>query len=258
MSAAGRVRVGTCGWSFPDWRGTFYPEGLPAKRWFAFYSDRLDAVEVNNTFYGLPPAATFESWARQAPAGFVYAVKANRALTHGPDPDPPGTLRRLLEGARLLGEHLGPVLYQFPPSLRRDVPFLRSFLALLPGGFRHAVELRHPSWYVEEVRELLAEHGAGFCVHDLRDRASPAWVTAPFAYVRLHGPGPVKYAGRYDPAHLRTWAERVRGFARSGHDVYLFFNNTKNGDGAADAQEMRRRLAEAPVASPAPRRGRAP
>jgi uncharacterized protein YecE (DUF72 family) len=240
MTRAGSVRVGTSGWIYRHWRGTFYPEGLPAKRWFAFYSEHFDTVEINYTFYRLPPAETFAAWRRQAPPGFLYAVKASRFLTHRKKlKDPLQPLETLLERARRLGPSLGPVLYQLPPRWRCDLDRLAGFLRLLPADLTHVFEFRDPSWYNPAVRELLTEHGAGFCIHDLRGCSSPDWVTARAVYLRFHGPTETPYAGRYPEHHLRAWAERIGRLAREGHDVYAYFNNDDRAFAAFNARELR-------------------
>ena len=179
MAEFGHVRIGTSGWIYQHWRRTFYPADLPVKRWFAFYSESFDTVEINNTFYRLPPPEVFRVWARQAPPGFLYAIKASRFLTHLKKlKDPAEPIARLLERARLLGAHLGPLLYQLPPNWHRDVGRLRDFIACLPRYLDHVFEFRDPSWYTDEVCRLLDDSGVGFCIHDLRGSASPRWVKA--------------------------------------------------------------------------------
>src|SRR5207253_8105880 len=142
MDATGQhgVHIGTSGWSYQEWRGTFFPQRLPRTRWFAHYAERFDTVELNSTFYGVAREQTFRTWAEQAPPGFVYAVKAHQDITHQTGEDPLQTLDLLAERTRLLGEHLGPLLYQFPPSLTRDLDYLRVFCERLPEGFQHVVE----------------------------------------------------------------------------------------------------------------------
>src|SRR5262249_34090693 len=163
--------------------------------------------EINNSFYRLPTAEAFAGWRRQAPPGFVYAVKASRFLTHFKKlKDPAGPLENILGRARLLGPHQGPALYQLPPHWRCDAGRLRGFLAGFPAALRHVLEFRDPSWYTDEVRDLLEEAGVGFCIHDLRGQPCPAWVPGPLAYLRFHGSTEVAYAGRYDRDHLRAWA----------------------------------------------------
>jgi uncharacterized protein YecE (DUF72 family) len=236
----GQVRIGTSGWIYKHWKGPVYPAGLPVARWLAHYAAALDTVEVNNSFYRLPSEDTFRAWARQAPAGFLFAVKASRFLTHMKklrDPEQP--LENVLGRARVLGPHLGPVLYQLPPGWRVNVGRLRHFLSLLPADLTHVVELRDPSWYVEEVREALAEHGVCFCIHDLRNEPSPDWVTGPAVYVRFHGPTARAYAGRYSAEQLQAWAERIDGYRRAGRDVYAYFNNDDTGHAFANARELR-------------------
>ena len=248
MDQRGQLRIGTSGWVYRHWRGAFYPPDLPAKRWFAFYARHFDTVEVNNTFYRLPPPETFDGWRRQAPPGFVYAVKASRYLTHRKklkDPDEP--LANVLGRARRLRAHRGPVLYQLPPRWRCDLDRLRAFVARPPAGFDHVLEFRDPSWCVEPVRQLLAEAGVSFCIHDLPGFDCPAWVTGPVVYLRFHGPTAVKYAGRCGLAHLHVWAERIREFRRSGRDTYAYFNNDDRGYAVINARELQALLGVAPA-----------
>jgi uncharacterized protein YecE (DUF72 family) len=248
----GGVRVGTSGWIYKHWRGPFYPPELPARRWFAYYGEHFDTVEVNNSFYRLPSEETFADWARQAPPGFVFAVKASRYLTHMKKlNDPEAPLANVLGHARRLGPHLGPVLYQLPPNWHCNVERLRRFLAVLPRDLTHAVEFRDPSWYTDAVREALAESGVAFCIHDLRGSASPEWVTSRVVYVRLHGPTAQAYAGRYTAAQLRRWADRIDGWRRAGHTVYAYFNNDVGGHAVVNTEQLKELLGiEAPAAVP--------
>jgi uncharacterized protein YecE (DUF72 family) len=241
----GRIRVGTSGWCYPEWRGNFYPKALPAAQWFAHYATQFNTVELNSTFYRVPGVQIFQAWAARAPAGFVYALKASREVTHRDAGDQEQVLQAMTDGASALGDHLGPVLYQFPPWLRCDLPRLDAFLERLPQGFHHVLEFRHPSWYTPEVERRLEHAAVGFCIHDMRGSASPGWVTGPVAYVRLHGPGQAKYTGRYGPARLRRLAARLLSFARLVPEVAVYFNNTAAGDAPADAQALRELLTEA-------------
>ncbi|HEY1379860.1 MAG TPA: DUF72 domain-containing protein [Gemmataceae bacterium] len=241
----GRARVGTSGWIYKHWRGTVYPRRLAVKDWFAFYAGRFDTVEVNNSFYRLPSEAAFLEWKAQAPPGFLYAIKASRYLTHLKKlKDPEQPLANVLDRARLLGPHLGPVLYQLPPRWRCDPDRLRAFLALLPPDLTHVMEFRDRSWYADAVRDLLAEHGVGFCVHDLGGEPSPEWVTARVVYVRFHGPTARAYAGGYPPGRLRSWADWMGEQRRAGHDVFAYFNNDDAGHAVRDAQVLRDMLGE--------------
>ena len=231
------VRIGTSGWVYPHWRGVFYPQDLRQKDWFAHYSHHFDTVEVNNTFYRQPRPAVFDKWRGQAPAGFVYAVKANRYLTHIKrllDPEEP--LRTFFEGAAELKEKIGPVLYQLPPKFPPDLTRFRRFLDALPEGYAHAVEFRDARWQTEEVFALLEEYGVAHCIHDRRNLNVPLRVTASPAYIRLHGdsaPG-----GDYTEAMLGTWAERIREWKDRGLDVYMYFNNDWEGNAIRNATSL--------------------
>jgi uncharacterized protein YecE (DUF72 family) len=217
------------------------------RAWFAHYAQWFDTVEINNTFYRLPPAEVFDAWKEQAPPGFLYALKASRYLTHRKklkDPDEP--LDNILDRARRLGRHLGPVLYQLPPRWHCKVERLQEFLALLPHDVLHVFEFRDPSWYNDAVRAALAEAGVGFCIHDLRGQPCPRWVTGPLAYVRFHGPTQRAYAGRYDKDELRRGAEQIEQYRQDGRDVFVYFNNDDRGYAVMNARELQEMVGLAP------------
>jgi uncharacterized protein YecE (DUF72 family) len=218
--------VGTSGWQYKSWRGRFYPEDVPQARWLEWFAERFRIVEVNNTFYRLPPPETFEAWARRTPADFVVAPKISRYLTHVKrlkEPDEP--VRRFLRHAAPLGDKCGPLLLQLPPDLTADVERLERTLALFPGPVRVAVEFRHPSWFTDDVRKVLEANGAALCLADRRSRdLAPPWQTAEWAYVRLHE-GTASPAPCYGPTALDTWARRLAQSWGRDADVYVFFNN---------------------------------
>ena len=167
------VRIGCSGWQYKHWKGDFYPADLRTGEWFARYAATFDTVEINNSFYRLPEAHTFRSWRERAPAGFLFAVKASRFLTHMKKlKDPEEPLQRFFENAAPLGATLGPVLYQLPPRWPLDLERLRHFLGTLPKRVRHVIEFREPSWYAQEVLELLEAHGVALCLHDMMGSAS--------------------------------------------------------------------------------------
>ena len=248
MSAKSRIHVGTSGWVYPHWRGLFYPSELPARRWLSFYAGSFDTVEVNNSFYRLPSEATFAGWAREAPPGFVFALKASRFITHLKKlKDPEGPLVNVLGRARALGPRLGPILYQLPPHWRCNADRLRDFLRALPGDLEHVFEFREPSWYNDRVKDLLIEHGSGFCVHDMRGSESPVWVTGPVAYFRFHGPASQAYAGDYPCAELHRWATRIEEVRRSVRTIYAYFNNDVGGHAVRNARQLQAMLGVRPV-----------
>jgi uncharacterized protein YecE (DUF72 family) len=243
MARRGHIRIGTSGWNYKHWRGVFYPERLPAADWFAFYARTFDTVEINNTFYRLPSADAFVAWRRQAPLHFLYAVKASRYLTHMKKlKDPESALDNILGRARRLGPRLGPVLYQLPPHWHCNLDRLRQFLAALPSDLRHVMEFRDPSWHTDAVRDLLDEHGVGFCIHEMRGSESPLWATGPLAYLRFHGPTERKYAGCYPASQLRRWAKRIEHLRGAGRDVYAYFNNDGGGYAITNALQLKELL----------------
>ncbi len=230
--------VGTSGWHYRDWRGSFYPAKEPTKRWLLSYAEHFPTVELNNAFYRLPAAETFATWAAEVPAGFVFAVKASRYLTHIRrlrEPEDPVHL--LLERAEALGNKLGPVLLQLPPNLAADQALLIRALRAFPRGIRVAVEFRHASWFAPETRATLERAGASLSLTDREGPTSPLWRTAPWGYLRLH-------AGRsaprpcYGPRALAGWADRLLELFGPDADVYVYFNNDTNACAPANARTL--------------------
>jgi len=247
MAREGRLRIGTSGWVYKDWKGVVYPAKLPQGRWLAHYASLFDTVEVNNSFYRMPSDAAFHLWARHVPPGFLFAVKASRFITHMKRlKEPEGPVELFLGRARELGEHLGPILYQLPTDWRADLGRLRHFLSILRSDLTHVVEFRDPTWYTAPVRSALTARGVALCIHDLRGETIPEWLTARAIYIRFHGPTSKAYAGRYSLARLRDWAKRIKRWRRAGHDVYAYFNNDNFGHAAANARELRSLLGGSP------------
>jgi uncharacterized protein YecE (DUF72 family) len=220
------VRIGCSGWNYASWRETFYPPRLPARRWLEHYATVFDTVEINATFYRLAKPAAVANWVAQTPAGFVFAAKSSRYLTHMKRlTDMDRGLRRYYDSIAPLAESpkLGPVLWQLPDNFRRDEERLAFALEHLPPG-RHAFELRHPSWFVEPVYDLLRAHGAAFVIHDSKRRdPTPEVLTADWTYLRFHH-GRRGRRGNYSETELREWAAKVLDLARRA-DVYAYFNN---------------------------------
>jgi uncharacterized protein YecE (DUF72 family) len=244
-AAAGTsIHIGCSGWVYRHWKGGFYPADLPQKRWFGHYAQDFDTVEINASFYRVPLASTFDGWREKAPPGFRYAVKANRFLTHLKKLiDCEAPLAEFIELARRLGPTLGPILYQLPPSLHKDLGRLEAFLERLPDDLEHVVEFRHKSWYDEDALALLDRHGAGFVSHDLKGLVSPRWASGRTAYVRFHGTGG-KYRGRYSDEAMEDWADWLVGQRNSGRSAWAYFNNDIGGDAIADARTLSRLVAE--------------
>jgi uncharacterized protein YecE (DUF72 family) len=249
----GAVRVGTSGWVYRDWRGPVYPPELPQRAWFAHYATLFNTVELNNTFYRLPPIETVDLWKRQAPPGFLYSLKLGAFGSHRMKlRDSASWLPNHVERASRLGSTLGPTLVQLPPRWRRNVERLDEFLSVAPRSMRWAVELRDPSWIHDDVFEVLRRHEAALCVHDLLPR-QPSMLTTGWTYVRFHGPAAVerKYVGRYGGRRLWRRADLLARWLGQGYDVFAYFNNDYHGDAVHDARWLEQRLE--PVATKASR-----
>ncbi len=232
------VLIGTSGWQYRDWKGLFYPRSLPQNGWLGHYAERFVTVELNNSFYRLPPAETFAHWRQATPDGFVLAVKASRYLTHVKrlkDPEEP--VERLMSRASELGDRLGPVLLQLPPNLPADAGALDRTLRCFPPGVRVAVEVRHDSWCRDEVRAVLERRGAAWCMADGGPVRLPRWRTTDWSYVRFHRGGGDP-PSCYTRSPLETWARHLSGIYDSSCDIYCYFNNDANGCAVRDARRF--------------------
>ncbi|HVT68271.1 MAG TPA: DUF72 domain-containing protein [Trebonia sp.] len=231
-----RLLVGTSGWQYRHWRGSFYPEKVPQRLWLEFYAGQFPTVENNGTFYRLPGRESFERWRERTPDGFVMAVKASRYLTHIRRlRDPAEPVRRMLDACAGLAEKLGPVLIQLPPGMRADAALLDEALAQFPPGIRVAVEPRDPSWWTDPIREVLTARGAALCWADRGGKpVTPLWRTAGWGYLRFHegdGTSWPRYTGR----RLREWADRAAAAWPPPAPVYAYFNNDQLSAAVLDA-----------------------
>ncbi len=218
-----RVLAGTSGFSYKEWKGSFYPEDLPAARMLAYYAERLPAVEINTTFYRMPKPALLEGWAAEVPPEFRFVLKASQRITH---------FKRLKEAgdevayffgvAAVLGDRLGPALFQLPPNLKKDLPRLAAFLETLPAGRRAAFEFRHASWFEDDVLEALRRKGAALCIAEDEELATPLVATADWGYLRLRRQD-------YGDEAIHEWAARLRG--QPWNEAYVFFKHEDAGAG---------------------------
>ena len=226
-----RLLAGTSGYAFKEWKGSFYPEDVKPDGMLTHYATRFPTVEINNTFYRLPRENVIEEWASQVPASFTFAIKASQRITHFArlKPESKELLGYLMKSTELLGDKLGPVLFQLPPNMQKDINRLKTFLDLLPGGRKFTFEFRHSSWFDEDVVDALRAKDAAMTIIDQDDFATPPIASATWGYVRLH-------RFDYDTQSLTQWAERVQEHGWS--DVYVYFKHDEgagSGPPAVDA-----------------------
>jgi uncharacterized protein YecE (DUF72 family) len=244
IAHVGRVKLGTSGFVYSEWRGLFYPEKLPARLWLDYYTRVFSTVELNTTFYRLPKADAVRRWKEDSPKGFEFVAKGSRYITHMKRlTEPKEPVRRYFEPLTELGRKLHTVLWQLPPNMTRPDPKrLDGFLRALPRRYAYVFEFRHDDWHHEEVMAVLDAHGVAVCEHDLVSKPPPR-VTGGFRYLRFHG-ATGKYNGRYKKRRLEPVAEELRDWTRQGQDAYVFFNNDRFGHAILDALTLSELLGE--------------
>ncbi len=233
------LRAGTSGWSFKEWKGSFYPQDLPDDGMLGYYAGRFPTVEINNTFYRMPRESVLLDWASKVPAAFRFAIKASQRITHYGRLKPDEVADSVEYFTRLtneLGERRGPTLFQLPPNLKKDLPRLTEFLDLLPRGWRSAFEFRHSSWFDDAVYSALRERDAALCIADHDDFETPLVRTAGWGYARLH-------RLNYDAPALAAWRTRLESLG--GEELYVFFKHDETVGSGPQAAEMFTRAAAA-------------
>ena len=231
------ILVGTSGYNYPEWKGSFYPQDLPAAKMLPFYAGRFPSVEINATFYRMPTPATVAAWAEKVPPAFRFTLKANRRITHIKRLKDAGeAVDAFAAAARALGPQLGALLFQTPPNLKCDLERLDAFLAVLPEDLPGAFEFRHDSWLGDEVYARLRARNLALCVADTGTRSAPVVRTADFAYLRLRDEG-------YDEAAIARWTRIAQELAATCRDVYVYFKHEDAGKGAVFGQRMLELLA---------------
>ncbi|WP_020474354.1 DUF72 domain-containing protein [Zavarzinella formosa] len=226
-----KLYVGTSGYSYPKWKGSFYPQKLAATKMLRFYAEHFRTVEANSTFFGMPKETVLEKWAGDVPAEFKFVLKAPKQITHIQRlQDSADSVSSMFASAGTLKDRLGPVLFQLPPFLKKDAPRLLAFLKLIPAGSRVAFEFRHESWFDDETFGLLRDHQAALCLADAGDDLTVPFVpTAGWGYLRLRRPD-------YDEAELKTWAERV--LEQKWDEAFVFFKHEDEGKGPVFAKKF--------------------
>jgi uncharacterized protein YecE (DUF72 family) len=245
-----KLLIGTSGWTYASWKGTFYPSDLPSRRYLEFYAREFPTTEVNYSFYRLPKPSTYENWSGQVPEDFVFAVKVSRFITHIKRlQDVDEAWRTFIHNARHLGGHLGPILLQFPPSAPCDLTKLKRFLTAsqpvekTAARLRLVFEFRHDSWFTDRVYRLLNQYQAALCIADSARYARQDIITSDFAYMRYHGPQQL-FSSKYPDEQLAKEARTIRKHMRSGLDVYVFFNNDALGHAIENARTLRAMVKE--------------
>ena len=235
----GKIYIGTSGWHYKHWKGTFYSADIKESQQFEAYMKFFSTVEINNSFYRLPTPKTFENWKKVTPKNFLFAVKAGRFLTHMKKLIvDKASIRKFITHAGKLEEKLGVVLFQLPPRWKVNVERLKLFIEALPKGIRYTFEFREHSWYNPDVYSILRKHNCAFCIYELEYHLSPMEVTADFVYIRLHGPGH-KYQGSYSEETLKQWSERCKQWRNEGKDVFVYFDNDQEGYAAFNAIRLK-------------------
>jgi uncharacterized protein YecE (DUF72 family) len=231
--------VGTSGYNYPEWKGSFYPETLPASKMLAYYADRFPTVEINYTFYRSPTEKVLEGWSRTVPEHFAFTLKAPRRITHDARLRDCGeAVRRFLDTAAVLGPKLGTLLFQLPPNLKKDLDLFDRFLETFPPKVRAAFEFRHASWLEDDVYARLRERNLALCVADSERLTTPIAVTDDYAYFRLRDEG-------YQPEDLDAWAARILEATTGVSDVFVYFKHEDAGKGPAFARQLIERLTRA-------------
>ncbi|MGH7649934.1 MAG: DUF72 domain-containing protein [Gemmatimonadaceae bacterium] len=229
-----KLIAGTSGYAFKEWKGSFYPEEVKDAGMLAYYAGKFPSVEINNTFYRLPREHVLREWAAQVPDAFTFAIKASQRITHYArlKPECASAVEFLLTNTSVLGDRLGPVLFQLPPNLKKDVPRLQAFVDTLPADRRFTIEFRNPTWFEDEVYDVLRAREVAMCITEQPEFASPVVATAPWGYARLHRLD-------YDDAALGAWAQRIGALPWS--DAYVYFKHDEGAGSGPPAVDAFRR-----------------
>ena len=232
LQSRGRIHVGTSGFQYDEWKGTFYPQNLAKPKMLSYYAERFDTTEINYTFRRIPTEKTLNNWSAATPAHFLFSLKAPEKITHRAKlRDCAETVNLFHRVVSVLGEKLGVVLFQLHPSLQKDAPLLSAFLEELPKGMRSAFEFRHASWFTDEVFNILQAHNIALCIAETEELKTPVQSTADYGYFRLRRTD-------YKPKDIANWAEQILGLTPEGSHAFVYFKHEETGVGPKFAQSL--------------------
>jgi len=237
-----KIFIGTSGWMYDHWKGNFYPKNLSKDKMLKYYSTQFRTVEINNTFYKLPKKNTVINWYQKSEDNFLFSVKANRYITHMKNlKDCEEPISNSLKKIKNLKEKLGPILFQLPPQWHKNYSRLKNFLDVLNEDFLYVIELRHPSWFTEEIFQLLRDKNVSLCIHDITGDFTPQKITADFIYIRFHGPEG-NYHKKYSNNEISIWTEKIFKWYNENITIFVYFNNDAYGRSTENASEMVKEL----------------
>lgn len=235
--------IGTSGWSYSGWLGNFYPQKIKSNLILPYYASILDSVELNNSFYQIPKEKNVVNWVELTPPNFIFSCKANRHITHFQKlKDSTETVDKLLKAFSKFEEKLGPILFQFPPWWKIEIPTLKQFIYQLPKNYLYTFEFRNKSWFCEELYEVLDKNQMSLCFYDHKMYRSPEIVTSSFIYIRMHGPHEQAYQGAYEDLTLREYTDKFINWHKKGKTIYCYFDNDEKANAPKDAQRLNQLL----------------
>lgn len=242
MNKTNSIYIGTSGWYYKHWQGNFYPQNITEKEYLKYYCEHFDTVEVNSSFYHLLKKEATENWIKTVPSNFIFAVKANRYITHIKRlKEPEKIMQNFIESVRPFNNNLGPILFQLPPKFEFNAERLEFFLKSIPKDYRYVFEFRDRSWFNSETYDILRRNNVAFCIYNLGDYQSPKEITSDFVYLRLHGPGGLG-SSKYSDEKLNEFYSDIRDFKEQGKDVFCYFNNDESGYAVENATELKKRF----------------
>lgn len=242
MNETNSIHIGTSGWSYKHWREIFYPHNLNAKNYLQYYCEHFKTVEINNSFYHLLKEEIVQNWVKTVPSNFIFAVKANRYITHVKRlKEPEKRITNFIESIKSFEEKLGPILFQLPPKFGFNSERLESFIKILPQNYKYVFEFRDKSWFNPKTYDILRKNNIAFCIYSLGDYQSPKEITSDFAYIRFHGPGGLG-SNKYNDEKLNEFCDEIMNFKRQGKDVFCYFNNDEAGYAVENAFELKEKL----------------